>query len=181
MSFICCETKIGPEACVAMTGELNLSGEVLMVSGIEAKLSYAESLGTKVVVVPKDNYEEAVKLVAAKRWTIRVLGVGHIREVIDAVLLKSVAQGKKELQQQSSELKHHHDRCGNVVHLTASHAAGIPNTLATHKAWPSHKDIHLAVAHACSLDGAKGLISRVECGAIPGMLSLSVREPCQSY
>ena len=74
---------------LAMTGVLRLSGEVLGVGGIEAKLDYALSVNRTKVVLPKANHDEVISKVeanGAKGWNaLELLPVGNIWDLITTV------------------------------------------------------------------------------------------------
>jgi ATP-dependent Lon protease len=88
-------TNVGVETCVAMTGEVGLSGVVNKIGGLEDKLRFAHSSPRiSVVVIPRDNHEEAAELVRKHDLSsIQLLPVGHMLEVIHHIFLRSVTQG----------------------------------------------------------------------------------------
>ncbi len=47
---------------VAMTGEINLRGEVTRIGGLEEKLTGAKVAGVKTVLIPKENEEDLIKI-----------------------------------------------------------------------------------------------------------------------
>jgi hypothetical protein len=69
------------DALLASTGRLDISGNVLGVAHITEKISAAQRLGMRRVVVPKENFAEA----KAAANGIAVLGVGHISELISTL------------------------------------------------------------------------------------------------
>jgi ATP-dependent Lon protease len=85
-------TGVGVEPCVAMTGEVTLSGAISGVSGLEGKLRYAHSSPRiKVVVLPRDNLAEATALVHKYSLnSVRLLPVSHMQQVIRLLFLGSV-------------------------------------------------------------------------------------------
>ena len=47
---------------VAMTGEINLRGEVTRIGGLEEKLTGAKYAGVKTVLIPKENEDDLIKI-----------------------------------------------------------------------------------------------------------------------
>lgn len=70
----------------AMTGELNLQGDVLAIGGVKEKLLAAKQHGLSKVIFPKQN-EKDIKTVGALAEGIKIVLVGEVREVISHVLL----------------------------------------------------------------------------------------------
>lgn len=85
-------TGLGVETCVAMTGEVSLTGAIDAVSGLEGKLRFAhESERIEVVVLPRDNLREAEALVEQHGLTkIPLMPVTSMEEVIRRLFLQSV-------------------------------------------------------------------------------------------
>lgn len=96
-AFVRLMTNVGVESCVAMTGELSLRGAVNKIGGLEDKLRFAHSSPhISVVVIPRDNYKEAVELVRKHDLSsIQLVPVGHMLEVIHHIFLRSVTQGTR--------------------------------------------------------------------------------------
>lgn len=94
-AFVKLLTGLGVEMSVAMTGIVCPSGAILGVGGIEAKLAYAHSKKEryKVVVLPQANYEEAVHWIEEHGWSIELLPVSHMGQVLAHLHLRSVTQG----------------------------------------------------------------------------------------
>lgn len=70
--------KISPK--VAMTGEINLHGEVLPVGGVGAKLLAAKEAGAKKVFIPQQNWQERFASLG-----IKVEKVTKIQEILEAI------------------------------------------------------------------------------------------------
>ncbi len=62
---------------IAMTGEISINGSIRAVGGIKAKILAAKRAGATLVIVPKENMDEA-KMVEG----VRVIGVNELHEVI---------------------------------------------------------------------------------------------------
>lgn len=83
------DKKINNE--VAMTGEINLQGEVLKIGGLEEKLTGAKNAGIKKALVPRDN-EEDLKKIKVRNETLlddefKVVIVDTIDDVIREALV----------------------------------------------------------------------------------------------
>lgn len=70
----------------AMTGELNLQGNVLPIGGIKEKILAAKQYGLKEVLLPKLNEKDMATLDGAEKG-IKIHWVNHVDEVIKHVLL----------------------------------------------------------------------------------------------
>jgi ribonuclease HIII len=79
--------EIPRDALLASTGRVDISGNVLGVAGISAKIEAASRLGMRRVVVPKENYPEAT---SAARHGLVVIPISNIRELA-AALRQSVS------------------------------------------------------------------------------------------
>lgn len=96
-AFVKLMLGIGVEMSVAMTGIVAPSGAILRVCGLEAKLAYANSKERyKVVVLPEKNLEEARHWVQEHGWSIQLLPVSHMGQVLAHLHLRSVTQGMPE-------------------------------------------------------------------------------------
>lgn len=72
------------EKHVAMTGEVGLSGEIRPVNRIEQRISEAEKLGLKKIILPHAN----LKGIDTKKWNIQLVGVRKVEEAF-RVLFKN--------------------------------------------------------------------------------------------
>ncbi|HBS48271.1 TPA: endopeptidase La [Candidatus Dependentiae bacterium] len=70
----------------AMTGELNLQGEVLPIGGLKEKILAAKQEGMKYIIIPKSNAIDLEKLGEAKKG-INIILVDNVSEVLDKVLM----------------------------------------------------------------------------------------------
>lgn len=71
----------------AYTGEIDLKGNVFAIGGIE-KLEAAARRGCKTVFIPYDNYNKWLKDGKLDDFSIEIIPVRHVSEVIDVVLPK---------------------------------------------------------------------------------------------
>ena len=76
-----------------MTGALSLSGKVLEVGGLEAKLLHAFEAQYRRVVIPQANRDEANRLVAANQWDdLQLIPVANILELVAKVYLEEAQE-----------------------------------------------------------------------------------------
>ena len=75
-----------PKADIAMTGELNLGGQVMPVGGVREKLLAAHRLGIRKILIPADNLVDLQKLEVGVLEDLEVIGVQTIAEVFQRVL-----------------------------------------------------------------------------------------------
>ena len=76
-------TKRPVKACLAMTGEITLRGELLPIGGLKEKLLGAVRAGVEMVILPEDNRKDIPELPAEIR---KKLVIKHFSDVIAAVL-----------------------------------------------------------------------------------------------
>ncbi len=74
---------------IAITGEMDLDGNVTMIGGLDAKLTGAKRAGVKLALVPKDNTHD-IEVIKRKNPTLinknfKVKFVSHISEVIEII------------------------------------------------------------------------------------------------
>ena len=79
-------TKRPVNCCYAMTGELNLQGNVLPIGGIKEKILAAKQYGLKDVLLPKHNKKDMISLDGAEKG-INIHWVDSVEEVLQFVLL----------------------------------------------------------------------------------------------
>ncbi len=72
---------------VAMTGEINLNGEVMAIGGLKEKLIAAHSAGITRVLIPKDNEADLEDVPAEVKQSMEIIPVAHIREVLKNALV----------------------------------------------------------------------------------------------
>ena len=76
---LCIDNKI------AMTGEISILGLVKPIGGVKAKIIAAKKAGAKKVIIPKDNYNEALSEIAE----IEIVSVNEISEVFNILFSNS--------------------------------------------------------------------------------------------
>ncbi len=98
-------TKIPVRACVAMTGEITLRGEVLPIGGLKEKLLAAHRGGITTVLIPADNEKDLVEIPENIKKNLDIRPVRWIDEVLEVALqympvpvekMEAEEQGKNE-------------------------------------------------------------------------------------
>ena len=79
-------TKRPIDSKFAMTGELNLQGEVLPIGGLKEKILAAKQEGLKTIIVPKLNLQDVERLGEISNG-IEIIMVEDVTEVLDKVLI----------------------------------------------------------------------------------------------
>jgi ATP-dependent Lon protease len=79
-------TKIPVRACVAMTGEITLRGEVLPIGGLKEKLLAAHRGGITTVLIPADNAKDLVEIPDNIKQHLDIKPVHWIDEVLEVAL-----------------------------------------------------------------------------------------------
>lgn len=87
-SLISALTGIPVSKNVAMTGEINLKGEVMAIGGLKEKLIAAHTAGLTRVMIPKDNAIDLDDVPAEVKQGLEILPVDHIRDVLKYALVK---------------------------------------------------------------------------------------------
>ena len=81
------ERKVRPD--VAMTGELDLVGNVLPIGGLKEKLIAAYKAKIKTAIIPQKNYEKDLDdIPQSVKDAMEIIGVKHIDEVLEIALEK---------------------------------------------------------------------------------------------
>jgi len=80
--------------CLAMTGELSLTGKVLPVGGIKEKVLAAKRAGIKEVILPADNIKDLKEVPDRHRKGMKFHSVKHFDEVLKIALPKSSGKNK---------------------------------------------------------------------------------------
>ncbi len=98
-------TKIPVRACVAMTGEITLRGEVLPIGGLKEKLLAAHRGGITTVLIPAGNEKDLVEIPENIKQNLDIRPVQWIDEVLEVALqympvpvekMEAEEQGKNE-------------------------------------------------------------------------------------
>ncbi|MGR9012431.1 MAG: endopeptidase La [Gammaproteobacteria bacterium] len=98
-------TKIPVRACVAMTGEITLRGEVLPIGGLKEKLLAAHRGGITTVLIPVENEKDLVEIPENIKQNLTIKPVHWIDEVLEVALqympvpvekVEAEEQGKNE-------------------------------------------------------------------------------------
>lgn len=87
-------THISVRKDVAMTGEINLAGEVLPIGGLKEKLLAAQSAGIKQVFIPKRNERDLQELPESLLKSLTITAVDRIEPVLMEALVKNPFTGK---------------------------------------------------------------------------------------
>jgi|HigsolmetaAR202D_1030399.scaffolds.fasta_scaffold00357_22 ATP-dependent protease La len=80
---------------IAMTGEITLRGRILPVGGIREKLLGAYRAGISTIIIPHKNLRDLHDLPSKVKRKLSIIGVQHMDEVIDHVLLEAPPKQKK--------------------------------------------------------------------------------------
>ena len=76
---------------IAITGEINLQGNVLEIGGLEEKLQGAKKAGIKLALIPKQNLKDIPKINERNPTLIdndfRVMDVDNINQVLEHVFV----------------------------------------------------------------------------------------------
>lgn len=98
-------TKIPVRACVAMTGEITLRGEVLPIGGLKEKLLAAHRGGITTVLIPAENEKDLAEIPENIKRNLEIKPVHWIDEVLQVALqympvpvekMEAEEQGKNE-------------------------------------------------------------------------------------
>jgi len=98
-------TKIPVRACVAMTGEITLRGEVLPIGGLKEKLLAAHRGGITTVLIPAENEKDLAEIPENIKQNLDIKPVHWIDEVLEVALqympvpvekIETEEQGKNE-------------------------------------------------------------------------------------
>ncbi|HHX53647.1 MAG TPA: endopeptidase La [Clostridiales bacterium] len=82
---------------VAMTGEIDLRGEVLAIGGLKEKTMAAYKAGIKTVLLPKSNSDDLEEIDQLVRENLKFVECTSMQQVLDAALVKSTAESTAAL------------------------------------------------------------------------------------
>ncbi|MCX2523060.1 endopeptidase La [Larsenimonas rhizosphaerae] len=93
-----------PVRCdVAMTGEVNLRGEVMAIGGLKEKLLAARRGGIKTVLIPQENWRDLKEVPDIIKDALDIRPMRWVDEVLDIALAKSAAGADDEVFVESTE------------------------------------------------------------------------------
>lgn len=69
---------------IAMTGEISIRGTVMPIGGVVPKIAAAKEAGAKLIIIPKENYQEIFET----ETDVRIIPVERIEEVIKLAIIK---------------------------------------------------------------------------------------------
>lgn len=104
-------TKIPVRSDIAMTGEINLHGEVLQIGGLKEKLLAAVRAGCKTVLIPKDNVRDLEDMPETVEKSLRIVLV----TTIDEVLKEALVEMPKPLPEKKEEKKADAEKASDVI------------------------------------------------------------------
>ncbi|MDY3114741.1 MAG: endopeptidase La, partial [Sutterella sp.] len=87
-AIISAMTGIAVKSDIAMTGEINLHGEVLQIGGLKEKLLAAVRAGCTTVLIPETNVRDLEELPQSAKDALRIVPVKTIDDVIKEALVK---------------------------------------------------------------------------------------------
>jgi len=93
ISMLSALQKIPVRHDVAMTGEITLRGNVIMIGGLREKLLAAQRAGIKAVLIPRENERELLDAPESVKKKLRVIPVGHMDQALIPAMEKSPFKG----------------------------------------------------------------------------------------
>jgi ATP-dependent Lon protease len=96
--------KIPVRRDVAMTGEITLRGRVLPIGGVKEKLLAAHRIGTKIVILPRENEKDLADVPKNVLEVMSVELVSHIDEVLKIALVTPGAPQAEPAEPPSAEM-----------------------------------------------------------------------------
>lgn len=89
-SMVSVLTGIPVRKDIAMTGEVTLRGQVLIIGGLKEKLLAALRGGIKTVFIPKDNEKDLAEIPENVKSGITIIPVSHVSEILAKALTKPI-------------------------------------------------------------------------------------------
>ena len=89
-SLVSALTKVPVKSSVAMTGEVNLHGQVLPIGGLKEKMLAALRAGIKTVIIPLDNEKDLFEIPDNIKNNLEIKTVEWVEEVLSIALEKSI-------------------------------------------------------------------------------------------
>lgn len=90
---------------VAMTGEIDLRGNVMPIGGLREKCNAACREHLKTVFIPKENHKDAKELPKEIADSLNIVEVSQIQELFPKVFLDDIASLKKQIHERTSPKK----------------------------------------------------------------------------
>lgn len=82
LALISAALKLPLRGDLAMTGEIDLRGDVLAIGGLNEKLLAAKKLGIKTVFIPEDNQKDLVEVNDQAKEGLEIIPVKHIKDAL---------------------------------------------------------------------------------------------------
>jgi endopeptidase La len=76
---------------IAMTGEIEMNGNITAIGGLQYKIKGAQKAGVKLVLFPKENQEDLDKFASKDKHLLddlKIISVGHIKDILKYVLIE---------------------------------------------------------------------------------------------
>ena len=89
-SLVSALTKVPVKSSVAMTGEINLHGQVLPIGGLKEKMLAALRAGIKTVIIPLENEKDLDEIPDNIKNNLKIETVEWVEEVLSIALEKSI-------------------------------------------------------------------------------------------
>jgi ATP-dependent Lon protease len=89
-SIVSSITRIPVKKDIAMTGEVTLTGQVLIIGGLKEKLLAAHRAGIKKVLIPRDNEKDLAEIPTKVKDDIEIILVSSVDEVLKYALTKEL-------------------------------------------------------------------------------------------
>ena len=89
-SLVSALTEIPVKSSVAMTGEINLHGQVLPIGGLKEKMLAAARAGIKTVIIPLDNEKDLAEIPDNIKNSLEIKTVEWVEEVFSIALEKRI-------------------------------------------------------------------------------------------
>lgn len=83
LALISAATGLKLRGDLAMTGEIDLRGDVLPIGGLNEKLLAASKIGIKTVLIPKDNIRDLEEVQDSVKEKLEIIPVNHINEALE--------------------------------------------------------------------------------------------------
>ena len=84
-----------PQAKLAMTGEVTLSGDVMPIGGLKEKSLAAHRAGITTVIIPQENEKDLVEVPDEVRKELKFIPVATVHDAIEHALQPATRQVKR--------------------------------------------------------------------------------------